>query len=67
MSALVIAVPAKGRLQENAEGFFTRAGLALAKPRGAKSAAGILTTSTASSALQVAVRLIDRSNPISPK
>jgi len=36
MSALTIAVPAKGRLQENAEGFFKRAGLALVKPRGAR-------------------------------
>jgi ATP phosphoribosyltransferase len=37
MSApLVIAVPAKGRLQENAHAFFARAGLALLKPRGAR-------------------------------
>jgi len=36
MSALVIAVPAKGRLQENAEAFFARAGLKLVKPRGAR-------------------------------
>jgi len=36
MSALVLAVPAKGRLQENAEAFFGRAGLALVKPRGAR-------------------------------
>jgi ATP phosphoribosyltransferase len=37
MSApLVIAVPAKGRLQENAEAFFARSGLALIKPRGAR-------------------------------
>jgi ATP phosphoribosyltransferase len=33
---LVIAVPAKGRLQENAEEFFGRAGLTLVKPRGAR-------------------------------
>jgi ATP phosphoribosyltransferase len=33
---LVIAVPSKGRLQENAEAFFARAGLALVKPRGAR-------------------------------
>jgi ATP phosphoribosyltransferase len=33
---LVIAVPAKGRLQENTEAFFARAGLALTKPRGAR-------------------------------
>ena len=37
MSApLVIAVPSKGRLQENAEAFFARAGLDLVKPRGAR-------------------------------
>jgi len=37
MSApLVLAVPAKGRLQENAEGFFARSGLQLVKPRGAR-------------------------------
>jgi ATP phosphoribosyltransferase len=33
-SPLVIAVPAKGRLQENAEAFFARSGLTLIKPRG---------------------------------
>ena len=37
MSApLVIAVPAKGRLQENTEAFFARAGIPLLKPRGAR-------------------------------
>jgi ATP phosphoribosyltransferase len=36
MTALVIAVPAKGRLQENAHGFFARAGLKLVQPRGAR-------------------------------
>jgi len=37
MSApLVLAVPAKGRLQENAEAFFARSGVALIKPRGAR-------------------------------
>ena len=36
MSALVIAVPAKGRLQENADAFFARAGLKLVQPRGAR-------------------------------
>ena len=37
MSApLVLAVPAKGRLQENAEAFFGRSGLQLVKPRGAR-------------------------------
>src|ERR1700720_3692748 len=34
--AFIIAVPAKGRLQENAESFFARAGLTLLKPRGAR-------------------------------
>ena len=33
---LILAVPAKGRLQENAEAFFGRAGLPLIKPRGAR-------------------------------
>jgi ATP phosphoribosyltransferase len=33
---LVLAVPAKGRLQENAEAFFARAGLELVKPRGVR-------------------------------
>jgi len=37
MSApFVLAVPSKGRLQENAESFFARAGLKLVKPRGAR-------------------------------
>src|SRR5262249_57522136 len=36
MSVLVLAVPSKGRLQENAEAFFFRAGLELVKPRGAR-------------------------------
>ena len=36
MSSLVIAVPAKGRLQENADVYFARAGLKLVKPRGAR-------------------------------
>ena len=45
MSApLVIAVPAKGRLQENAEAFFARAGLALVKPRGARDYRGAITS-----------------------
>jgi ATP phosphoribosyltransferase len=43
MSApLVIAVPAKGRLQDNAEAFFGRAGLALVKPRGARDYRGTI-------------------------
>jgi ATP phosphoribosyltransferase len=37
MSApLLLAVPSKGRLQDNAEAFFARAGLELVKPRGAR-------------------------------
>ena len=35
-SPLVLAVPAKGRLQENTESFFARSGLTLIKPRGAR-------------------------------
>src|SRR5713101_7655517 len=43
MSApFVIAVPAKGRLQENAEAFFARAGLVLVKPRGARDYRGTI-------------------------
>jgi ATP phosphoribosyltransferase len=42
MSALVLAVPAKGRLQENAEAFFARAGLAFVKPRGARDYRGAI-------------------------
>lgn len=43
MSApLVLAVPSKGRLQENAEAFFARAGLMLAKPRGAREYRGAI-------------------------
>ena len=38
----VVAVPSKGRLQENAEGFFTNAGLSLAKPRGAREYRGTM-------------------------
>ena len=41
-SPLVLAVPAKGRLQENAEAFFARAGLALIKPRGARDYRGTI-------------------------
>jgi ATP phosphoribosyltransferase len=40
---LVLAVPAKGRLQENAEAFFARAGLTLVKPRGARDYRGEVT------------------------
>jgi ATP phosphoribosyltransferase len=42
MSTLIIAVPAKGRLQENAEAFFARAGLNLVKPRGARDYRGAI-------------------------
>jgi ATP phosphoribosyltransferase len=43
MSApFVVAVPSKGRLQENAEAFFTNAGLTLAKPRGAREYRGTM-------------------------
>jgi ATP phosphoribosyltransferase len=43
MSApLVIAVPAKGRLQDNTEAFFARAGMALQKPRGARDYRGTI-------------------------
>jgi ATP phosphoribosyltransferase len=43
MSApLVIAVPSKGRLQENTEAFFGRAGLQLVKPRGARDYRGAI-------------------------
>ena len=38
----VLAVPSKGRLQENAEAFFTRAGLSLVKPRGARDYRGTI-------------------------
>jgi len=39
---LVIAVPSKGRLQEQSEAFFARAGLALVKPRGAREYRGTI-------------------------
>jgi len=39
---LILAVPAKGRLQQNAEAFFARAGLTLAKPRGARDYRGTI-------------------------
>src|SRR5882757_8149615 len=43
MSApFIIAVPAKGRLQANAESFFARAGLELVKPRGARDYRGTI-------------------------
>ncbi len=39
---LVLAVPSKGRLQENAEAFFSRAGLTLSKPGGARDYRGAI-------------------------
>src|SRR6266496_4972725 len=38
----VLAVPSKGRLQENSEAFFTRAVLSLATPRGARDYRGTI-------------------------
>src|SRR5260370_6413183 len=38
----VLAEPSKGNLQETAEAFFTRAGLGLAKPRGARDYRGTI-------------------------
>ena len=40
--AMLIAVPSKGRLQDNAEAFFARAGLTLVKPRGARDYRGTI-------------------------
>jgi ATP phosphoribosyltransferase len=43
MSApLILAVPSKGRLQEQAQTFFARAGLALTQPRGAREYRGTI-------------------------
>jgi len=42
VSGLVLAVPSKGRLQENAQAFFARAGLALTQPRGARDYRGTI-------------------------
>ena len=39
---LLLAVPSKGRLQQNAEAFFGRAGLELVKPRGARDYRGTI-------------------------
>jgi ATP phosphoribosyltransferase len=39
---LILAVPAKGRLQQNAEAFFGRAGLELVKPRGERDYRGTI-------------------------
>lgn len=38
----VIAIPSKGRLQENTDAFFTRAGLVMAKPGGARDYRGTI-------------------------
>ncbi|GLK74377.1 ATP phosphoribosyltransferase [Ancylobacter dichloromethanicus] len=44
MSApLIVAVPSKGRLQENATGFFARAGMSLTQSRGVRDYRGTLT------------------------
>ncbi len=40
--ALILAVPSKGRLQENAEALFARSGLELVKPRGARDYRGAI-------------------------
>lgn len=42
MSNLVVAVPSKGRLQENAAAFFARAGLRFVQGRGARDYRGVL-------------------------
>jgi ATP phosphoribosyltransferase len=42
MSSLVLAVPSKGRLKENAEAFFARAGLALVQSRGVRDYRGTI-------------------------
>jgi ATP phosphoribosyltransferase len=39
---LILAVPSKGRLQQNAEAFFARAGLQLVKPRGVRDYRGTI-------------------------
>jgi ATP phosphoribosyltransferase len=39
---LVLAVPSKGRLQENAQAFFSRAGLTLVQPRGGRDYRGTI-------------------------
>ena len=47
MSApFVLAVPSKGRLQENAEAFFNRAGLTLAKSGGVRDYRGTISAKT---------------------
>jgi hypothetical protein len=39
---LLLAIPSKGRLQQNAEAFFARSGLELIKPRGARDYRGAI-------------------------
>ena len=39
---LILAVPSKGRLQQNTEAFFARSGLELVKPRGARDYRGAI-------------------------
>ncbi len=41
-SPLIVAVPSKGRLQENATAFFARAGMAMTQSRGARDYRGML-------------------------
>ncbi|MCK0196005.1 ATP phosphoribosyltransferase [Ancylobacter sp. 6x-1] len=41
-SALIVAVPSKGRLQENASAFFARAGMSLSQSRGARDYRGTM-------------------------
>jgi ATP phosphoribosyltransferase len=42
MSALIVGVPSKGRLQENAQAFFGRAGMTLVQPRGGRDYRGTI-------------------------
>jgi ATP phosphoribosyltransferase len=42
MSALMIGIPSKGRLQENAHAFFKRAGISLVQPRGGREYRGTI-------------------------
>ena len=42
MSALVVGVPSKGRLMENARAFFGRAGMSLVQPRGGRDYRGTI-------------------------
>jgi ATP phosphoribosyltransferase len=42
MSTLLVGVPSKGRLQENAHAFFARAGMSLVQPRGGREYRGTI-------------------------